>query len=60
MAFTASIDPPPRWAPAEAWRRFLSDIERLPQDDHRVRFARELAKQQLAQAESRSRKSRRD
>lgn len=54
MAFTTTIEPPPRWAPAQAWRNFLAGLERLPQDDEAVRFAREQAERRLAEMETRS------
>jgi len=56
MAFTTSIDPPPRWASARDWRRFLASVERLPQDDDGVRFARHLAERRLAQFEAPARR----
>lgn len=51
MAFAFVIEPPPRWAPADVWRRFLSGIAHLPQDDESVRFAREVAERRLAEIE---------
>lgn len=51
MAFTYAIEPPPRWAPAPEWRRFLSGIACLPQDDDGVRFARDVAERRLAEIE---------
>lgn len=60
MAFTYVIDPPPRWAPAEVWRRFLAGVERLPQDDDGVRFARAMAERRLAELDRPARPARID
>ncbi len=52
MPFTYVIDSPSPFAPLPEWRRFLTRLERLPQDDDGVRFALESAQRRIAEFET--------
>ena len=50
MAYTYIIDPPSALASHAEWRRFLARVERLPQDDDGVRYARQAAERRIAES----------
>ena len=50
MAYTYIIDPPSALAPRAEWQRFLAGVERLPQDDDGVRYARRAAERRIAES----------